>query len=398
MSQFRSEDMTLVELFIQSEASHDTLYALGELGDDQSGCIQFKDLNEDKSAFQRLFVSDVRRCDDMLRIMRSLKEILAKKENKGIASERGEDVLELPSLVELYDTLVDLEKDMKEHGAAEVQLKKQENELVEHDVVMKTGEMWFAGKKNKEMVVPSKDDSGATEMVDVEGIGTKKMMLGHIAGCVPVANIPDMERTLFRATRGNMLLKYKPISEKFVDPVTEAEIEKAVFVVFFSGERSRQKIDKICDSYGASKHSLPENKEEREKKMGQVSEKKADLKKVIDKTVEYRIQRLSKVKDCVNNWFDYVMKEKAIFVTLNMFNYDVTHKCLIAEGWCPVSELDNIRGALTKGSKMARASVQTVLQRKKTSETPPTYFRNEPIAKGTQVLSLLALLVQKYKY
>ena len=174
MSQFRSEDMTLVQLFIQSEAAHDTLYALGELGDDQSGCIQFKDLNEDKSAFQRLFVSDVRRCDDMLRIMRSLKEILAKKENKGIASERGEDVLELPSLVELYDTLVDLEKDMKEHGAAEVQLKKQENELVEHAVVMKTGEMWFAGKKNKEMVAPSKDDSGATEMVDMEGGGTKK--------------------------------------------------------------------------------------------------------------------------------------------------------------------------------------------------------------------------------
>jgi len=124
MSQFRSEDMALVQLFIQSEAAHDTLHALGQIGN-KEGCIQFKDLNAEKSAFQRLFVTDVRHCDDMLRILRLLKEtILKEKHVQGRGPERAE-----LSLHELHDKLLDLEKEMKEHGGAYLQLKKQNNEL-----------------------------------------------------------------------------------------------------------------------------------------------------------------------------------------------------------------------------------------------------------------------------
>jgi V-type H+-transporting ATPase subunit a len=35
---------------------------------------------------------------------------------------------------------------------------------------------------------------------------------------------------------------------------------------------------------------------------------------------------------------------------MNMFNLDVTHKCLIAECWCPVSDLDQIQDALKRGT------------------------------------------------
>ena len=43
--------MSLVQLFIQNDAAHDTLHELGNVG-----VLQFKDLNTEKSAFQRLFV------------------------------------------------------------------------------------------------------------------------------------------------------------------------------------------------------------------------------------------------------------------------------------------------------------------------------------------------------
>jgi len=114
MSQFRSEEMELVQLFIQSEAAHGTLHELGELG-----AVQFKDLNIEKSAFQRLFVSDVRRCDDMLRILRILQVMVDSEKMKP----RAEKAQKPGSVVELHEKLIELEKEIKvapsfEPGAA----------------------------------------------------------------------------------------------------------------------------------------------------------------------------------------------------------------------------------------------------------------------------------------
>lgn len=44
-----------------------------------------------------------------------------------------------------------------------------------------------------------------------------------------------------------------------------------------------------------------------------------------------------------------VEKIKAIYHTLNMFNFDVSQNSLIAECWCPVNALDDIRAALKTG-------------------------------------------------
>ena len=64
-SLFRSEEMCLVQLIMQTEAAHTTVSSLGELG-----LVQFIDLNEDVSAFLRNFVKEVRRCDEMERKLR----------------------------------------------------------------------------------------------------------------------------------------------------------------------------------------------------------------------------------------------------------------------------------------------------------------------------------------
>lgn len=84
---FRSATMQRYQFFLQNDAAYDCMSMLGDLG-----CIQFKDvsnvtfysylkacilniyvqLNADINSFQRTFVNDVRRCDEMERKLRFL--------------------------------------------------------------------------------------------------------------------------------------------------------------------------------------------------------------------------------------------------------------------------------------------------------------------------------------
>lgn len=37
------------------------------------------------------------------------------------------------------------------------------------------------------------------------------------------------------------------------------QVEKVVFIVFFSGERARHKISKICEAFGVNRYPFPED-------------------------------------------------------------------------------------------------------------------------------------------
>lgn len=40
---------------------------------------------------------------------------------------------------------------------------------------------------------------------------------------------------------------------------TALQVQKSVFVVFFSGERAKSKILKICEAFGANRYPFPED-------------------------------------------------------------------------------------------------------------------------------------------
>ncbi|KAJ0084265.1 hypothetical protein Patl1_30781 [Pistacia atlantica] len=73
MDLMRSEKMTFVQLIIPVESAHRAVSYLGELG-----LVQFRDLNADKSPFQRTFVNQVKRCGEMSRKLRFVKEQINK--------------------------------------------------------------------------------------------------------------------------------------------------------------------------------------------------------------------------------------------------------------------------------------------------------------------------------
>lgn len=72
----------------------------------------------------------------------------------------------------------------------------------------------------------------------------KTVRLGFVAGVIQQEKLIAFERLLFRATRGNMFLKSTAVGS-VLDPTSGEKQEKAVFVVFFAGERARTKILKV---------------------------------------------------------------------------------------------------------------------------------------------------------
>lgn len=67
-------------------------------------------------------------------------------------------------------------------------------------------------------------------------------------------------------------------------------------------------------------------------------------------TQDHRHRVLVAAAKNIKNWFVKVRKIKAIYHTLNLFNLDVTQKCLIAECWVPVLDIETIQLALRRGT------------------------------------------------
>lgn len=124
-----------------------------------------------------------------------------------------------------------------------------------------------------------------------------------------------------------------------------------------------------------------------------------DLKTVLGQTQDHRHRVLVAASKNVRMWLTKVRKIKSIYHTLNLFNIDVTQvfkvpflicscpsfqKCLIAEVWCPISELDRIKMALKRGTDESGSQVPSILNRMETQETPPTYNKTNKFTKGFQ--------------
>uniref|UniRef100_A0A4W4EBG6 V-type proton ATPase subunit a n=1 Tax=Electrophorus electricus TaxID=8005 RepID=A0A4W4EBG6_ELEEL len=371
---FRSEEMMLAQLYLQTESAHSCVSELGEVG-----MVQFRDLNPDVNVFQRKYVNEVRRCEDMNRILRFVEKEV-KQASIAIVDTGENPEVPLPrDMIDLEATFEKIEIELKEINTNQEALKKNFLELSELKHILRRTQQFFS-----EMEDPSLMEESST-LLDPSEVGrAAPLRLGFVAGVIGRERIPTFERMLWRVCRGNVFLRQADIEEPLEDPTTGTHMHKSVFIIFFQGDQLKNRVKKICEGFRASLYPCPETPQERKEMAAGVNTRIDDLQMVLNQTEEHRQRVLEAAAKSLRVWFIKVRKMKAVYHTLNLCNLDVTQKCLIAEIWCPLCHLDSIQLALRRGMEKSGSTVPSILNRMQTKQTLPTYNQTNKFTYGFQ--------------
>ncbi|KAL4808361.1 V-type ATPase, V0 complex, 116kDa subunit family [Aspergillus unguis] len=394
---FRSSDMSLTQLYIANEIGREVVSALGELGQ-----VQFRDLNPETNAFQKTFTKEIRRLDN---VERQLRYFHAQMDKAGIqmrSSSEFSDTLAAPlasEIDELAERSESLEQRIASLNDSYETLKKREVELTEWRWVLReAGGFFDRAHTHTEEIRQSFDNDEAPLLRDVEQQNSRangdaqgqqsflEMNIGFVSGVIPRDRIAAFERILWRTLRGNLYMNQSEIPDPIIDPTTNEETPKMVFVIFAHGKNIIAKIRKISESLGASLYGVDENSELRRDQIHEVNTRLSDVNNVLRNTKNTLDAELSQIARSLAAWMIIVKKEKAVYDTLNKCSYDQARKTLIAEAWCPTNSLALIKSTLQDVNDRAGLSVPTIVNQIRTNKTPPTYVRTNKFTEAFQTI------------
>uniref|UniRef100_A0A914EDI9 V-type proton ATPase subunit a n=1 Tax=Acrobeloides nanus TaxID=290746 RepID=A0A914EDI9_9BILA len=231
---------------------------------------------------------------------------------------------------------------------------------------------------------PIQANGNAFAADDFKDTVKKETELKFMAGVIRRDRISTFERILWRLCKGNVYVRTNDIE---FDPqaLFHDDVEKSVFLLFFSGDRLTTRVKKICDGFRTHViQNCPESPAERNELLISVQNRLEDMRTVIGKTLEHRERVLNAASLNMKSWEIQVLKLKAIFHTLNLFNLDVTQKCLIAECWVPTNAIPTVQSALRHATQLSGSTVPSILNRLDTHSTPPTYHKLNKFTQGFQ--------------
>jgi len=406
---FRSEPMEYVSLIVNEDAAHDCLADLGKLG-----VIQFTDLNPDLTPFQRRYVSYVKRCDELERKLRffasecdrfdltleSAGNVDDFIQNSTIAAagavaEGGKSGAQ--QLEKLEVELEGYESQLKELNSYSEKLTIEYNEKVELQEVLEKARRFFMTDAPRLAVSELTTGGGrgysagadrSSNLLDGEEETARDMDMrfSSITGVVSVEEKSRFERMIFRATRGNCYVRFASIKQPITDPENGQLVEKCVFIVFFKSLSIETKLKKICDAFGAHRYSLPDMDDAPavDRMLTENAQELVDSRTVLLKNQDTRFRLCQMLAQHTERWTWYVLKEKAVYHSLNMFKADVSGM-LRGEGWVIAEKMNNVIDCINKAhSNMDMAMPSLVDKVPKPWPTPPTHFTTNKFTYGYQ--------------
>ena len=195
-----------------------------------------------------------------------------------------------------------------------------------------------------------------TSAEDGDGMGEN---ITFITGVIDTYVVERLSVSLYVSLRGNAITKHASVSDPslFLDNDGN-EIPKSTFIVFFHGERSRQKILKLCQAYNANviDNDIVMPKEGSRRTQAEITVREIqELQGTIDSTIDRKIVVLCQFYKYVQEMTAFVFEEKMIFYTLNKFQRgqeSVDGRFVANEqsdfitcyAWCPAAAFEGVNG------------------------------------------------------
>lgn len=212
------------------------------------------------------------------------------------------------------------------------------------------------------------------------------MNIGFVTGVIPRTKLAPFERILWRALRGNLYMNQSEIPIPIIDPATNEEIHKTVFIIFAHGKETLAKIRKISESLGADLYHVDENSGLRRDQIHEVNARLGDLADVLGNTKRTLDAELGQIAHSLYAWMVIIKKEKAVFETLNRCSYDHARRTLVAEAWLPTNSLPLVTTTLQDVNDRSGMTVPTIVNQIRTSKTPPTYNKTNKFTEAFQTI------------
>ncbi|KAK2904117.1 T cell immune regulator 1, ATPase H+ transporting V0 subunit a3b [Channa argus] len=372
-SMFRSEEVCLVQLFLQSGSAYNCVSELGELG-----LVEFRDLNHNITAFQRKFVGEVRRCEELEKTFAYLEQEINRSLSAGL---RGPLLPPCPTplapqlreLLTIEEESERLARELKEVSRNRDSLQAQLTELRQYRGVLTITHTLTASQAPP----PLMESQGLFD-------NRQDVRLSFVAGVVHPWKVPSFERLLWRACRGYIIVDFREMEDRLEHPETGEMVQWTVFLISYWGDQIGQKVKKICDCFRTQTFAYPASTAEREEILQGLQGRIEDIKSVLSQTETFLQQLLMKTVAVLPQWKVRVQKCKAIQMVLNLCSPSVTDKCLIAEAWCPVAKLPELQSALREGGRKSGSSVDSFYNRLPSSTSPPTLFPLNSFTAGFQ--------------
>lgn len=361
-SLFRSEEVALVQLFLPTVAAYTCVSQLGELG-----LVEFRDLNASVSAFQRRFVGDVRRCEELQKTFTFLQEEVRR---AGLALPPPEGGLPAPpprDLLRIQEETERLAQELRDVRGNQQVLRAQLHQLQLHAAVL--------GQAHgpQQATVHTDGPSERIPLLQAPGGPHQDLKVNFVAGAVEPHRAAALERLLWRACRGFLIASFKETEQPLEDPVTGEPAAWMTFVISYWGEQIGQKIRKITDCFHCHVFPFLEPEDARRGALQQLQQQSQELQEVLGETERFLGQVLGRVQRLLPAAQVQIRKMKAVYLALNQCSVSSTHKCLIAETWCATRDLPALQQALRDSS--GEAGVSAVAHRIPCQDAPPTLIR-----------------------